>query len=75
MRINPKRPPKERIPAILDDLVEATLKKTILKRTILEKKPISVPGEIKRIPFNIKRENVNNFVKQSDEILYFTKFH
>ena len=24
---------------------------------------------------NIKRENVNNFVKQSDEILYFTKFH
>ena len=24
---------------------------------------------------NIKRENVNNFVKQSDEILYFTNFH
>ena len=45
------------------------MKKTILKRTILEKKPISVPGEIKRIPFNIKRENVNNFVNKR------TKFH
>ena len=29
----------------------------------------------RKIPFNIKRENVNNFVKQSDEILYFTNFH
>ena len=55
----------------MDDLVKATLKKTILKRTTLEKTPISVPG---KIPFNIKRENVNNFVKQSDEILYFTNF-
>ena len=27
-----------------------------------------------KIPFNIKRENVNNFVKQTDEILYFTNF-
>ena len=28
-----------------------------------------------KIPFNIKRGNVNNFAKQSDEILYFTNFH
>ena len=53
-------------------LKKTTLKETILKRAILKKKPISVPG---KIPFNIKRENVNNFVKQSDGILYFTNFH
>ena len=54
----------------MDDLVEATLEKTILKRTILKKKPI--PFRETPIPFSIKRENVNNFVKQIDEIHQFS---
>ena len=74
LNIVPIDKPKSSIAPILVTLWKkkktptTTLKKTILKRTILEKKPISVPGEIKRIPFNIKRENVNNFVKQIDGI-------
>ena len=71
LNIVPIDKPKSSIAPILVTLwkkKKTTLKKTILKRTILEKTPISVPG---KIPFNIKRENVNNFVKQIDEIPYF----
>ena len=72
LNIVPIDKPKSSIAPILVTLwkkKKTTLKKTILKRTILKKKPISVPG---KIPFNIKREN---FVKQIDEIPYFTNFH
>ena len=81
LRINPKRPPKERIPAILDDLVEATLKKTILKRTILKKTPISVPGGTNPIQYRMWKiastTSLNKLTKFHIEkpIKLFTNFH
>ena len=59
--------PKSSIAPILVTLWKK--KKTTLKKTVLKKTPISVPG---KIPFSIKREN---FVKQIDEVPYFTNFH
>ena len=47
LRINPKRPPKERIPAILDDLEEDDIEENDIEEDDFEED---------EIPFSIKRE-------------------